>query len=109
MNTASPASSQPIGLRGWWPATTRPTAAIATTIVSKLSAAHSWPDTSELVATPDITRKTTSPAITVTIATVTTRTVRRERSGTALLLPGAAGPSESPSPVAAPPQAAPNS
>ena len=79
MNTASPASSQPIGLRGWWPATTRPTTPVTRTIVSKLIACHTWPPVSVPVMAPDTPRKASSATITATSSTTIIRGVRRQR------------------------------
>ena len=79
MNTASPASSQPIGLRGWWTATTRPTTAVTKTIVSKLTAGHSWPPVTVPVRALDIPSKASSATSTAASSTTNIRGVRRQR------------------------------
>ena len=79
MNTASPASSQPIGLRGWWLATTSPVTAVTRMIVSKLTAAPTWVDAgvaARALATP---RKASSATSTAASSATIIRGVRRQR------------------------------
>ena len=79
MNTDSPASSQPIGLRGWCPATTTPTVAVTTMTATRSAAAHGEIVENVLVRADEAAM--TASSATITPATITTviRPVSRTR------------------------------
>ena len=88
MNTDSPASSQPIGLRGWWPATTKPTTAVTRMITSRPATDQSLPSFSGPVRTADRARKPSSATITPASTTVIIRWLGRERAAGAAVIAG---------------------
>ena len=79
MNAASPASSQPIGLRGWWTATTRPTAAVTKMIVSRPATDHSLLNVTAPVRPLDTPIKTSSATISAASVTVIIRGLKPAR------------------------------
>jgi hypothetical protein len=73
MNTASPASSQPIGFRGWWSATNRPTAAVTRMIVTMPATDHALLRVSVPVMGPTVPMKASSATISTPGVTVIIR------------------------------------
>ena len=80
MNMASPASSQPIRLRGWWPTTTRPTAAVTTMITIRPAADHRCAAENVPISTADRTMKAVSATITAASTTAPSLGLKRNRA-----------------------------
>jgi hypothetical protein len=77
-----------------WPAITRPTTPIAKTIVSKLTAGHSWLCLTVPVRAPDTTMKASSATVTAASSATIIRGVSRQRTAVTRGhdRPGLAGP-----------------
>ena len=77
MNADSPASSHPMGLRGWCPATTTPTVAVTRTTTKRLATAPSLLSVTSPATAPFRISQPSSTTSTPAGAAVTTREVPR--------------------------------